>query len=307
MTRDAVESTARSSFSVSIRAPAKVNLILRILDRRPDGYHNVWSVMQTVGLDDDVSIRLERAHSEIRLHCSAQFLGADQTNLVYRAAAAVLERSNIKIGLDIVLAKHIPMGAGLGGGSSDAAATIFALNHLLKLEWSVRDMMQVGEELGSDVPFFFSAPSAIVTGRGEQVNSLEVSGSRWIVLINPGFSIETKWAYRQLSESRRQVKPLSSDHCRLETAGHVTWEQILSMAENDFEIPVFEAYPLLREIKMQLLKQKAETALLSGSGATVFGVFVDEVKARQAVAHFSANGQCKVFLVPTGAHLSVEL
>ena len=90
------------------------------------------------------------------------------------------------------------MGAGLGGGSSDAAATIIALNHLLKLGWSVRDMMEVGQALGSDVPFFFSAPSAIISGRGEQVHSLEVTGSRWIVLVNPGFPIETKWAYGQL-------------------------------------------------------------------------------------------------------------
>ena len=262
--------------------------------------------MQTVGLDDHVSIRLERAHSEITLRCNTQSLGVGQTNLVYRAAAAVLERSKIKRGLDIVLAKHIPMGAGLGGGSSDAAATIIALNHLLKLEWSVRDMMEVGQALGSDVPFFFSAPSAIISGRGEQVHSLEVTGSRWIVLVNPGFPIETKWAYGQLSESRRQVKPLSSHHRRLETAGTVTWEEILSMVENDFEIPVFEAYPQLREIKMQLLKQEAEGALLSGSGATVFGVFVDEAKARQAVARFSANEQWKVFLASTGTRLSVE-
>ena len=306
MTRDPVEITPSSSSSVSIRAPAKVNLILRILDRRPDGYHNVWSVMQTVGLEDHVSIRLDPAHSEITLHCNAQSLSVDRTNLVYRAAAAVLERSKIQTGLDIVLAKHIPMGAGLGGGSSDAAATIIALNHLLKLEWSVRDMMEVGQALGSDVPFFFSAPSAIISGRGEHVHSMEVTGSRWIVLVNPGFPIETKWAYGRLSESRRQVKPLSSNHHRLETAGTVTWEQILSMAENDFENPVFEAYPQLREIKMQLLKQEAEGALLSGSGATVFGIFVDEVKARRAMARFSANEQWKVFLVPTGARLSIE-
>lgn len=298
MTRDTVELNANFLSAVSVPAPAKVNLILRILDRRPDGFHNLWSVMQTVRLEDEVSIRLSQAHSEIKLQCDSLSLNADQTNLVYRAAAAVLQRTGRKVGLDVNLAKRIPMGAGLGGGSSDAAATIIGLNHLLNLGWSTMDMAGVGQALGSDVPFFFSAPSAVVSGRGEHVDAIEVTGSRWVVLVNPGFSVETKWAYQQLSATRSQVRPLSDRHAALARNSKVSWEQILSLAENDFEAPVFQAHPQLREIKMQLLKAEAEVALLSGSGATVFGVFQTEAKARQAVARFSVNPQFKVFAVP---------
>ena len=121
----------------------------------------------------------------------------------------MLQRSEQKIGLDIVLTKRIPMGAGLGGGSSDAAATIVGLNRLLNLGWSATDMAKVGQALGSDVPFFFFAPSATVTGRGEQVNPIRIAGRRWVVLVSPGFPIETKWAYQQLTSTRSGVQALS--------------------------------------------------------------------------------------------------
>ncbi|MEK7272573.1 MAG: hypothetical protein AAB047_01970, partial [Nitrospirota bacterium] len=136
MTRPHEDSPNPSRSAVTVFAPAKVNLILRVLDRRPDGFHNVWSLMQTVGLEDVVTIRLAPQHTEIRLQCDSHSLSVDQTNLGYRAAAAVLVQLQRKIGLDIQLAKRIPMGAGLGGGSSDAAATILGINRLLNVGWS---------------------------------------------------------------------------------------------------------------------------------------------------------------------------
>jgi 4-diphosphocytidyl-2-C-methyl-D-erythritol kinase len=283
--------------SVTVLAPAKINLILRILDRRPDGFHNLWSLMQTVGLEDEVAIQLSQDHTTIRLQCDSLSLTTDHTNLVHRAAAAVLHQSERKIGLDIVLTKRIPMGAGLGGGSSDAAATIIGLNRLLNLGWSAMDMAQVGQVLGSDVPFFFFAPSATVTGRGEQVNPVRITGSRWVILVNPGFPVETKWAYQQLSSTRAGVQPLSNSHAALGRERHLSWEQILEAAENDFEMPVFKAHPVLQEIKRKLLDQGAEAALLSGSGATVFGVFRNEVEALQARERFQTEPQRKVFAV----------
>lgn len=295
MTSNDIDLTRPSA--VSVPAPAKVNLILRILDRRPDGFHNLWSVMQTVRLEDEVLVRLNARSDDIKLHCDSQTLTTDHTNLVYRAAAAVLQRSKQMVGLDITLIKRIPMGAGLGGGSSDAAATILALNHILDLGWSATDMADVGQTLGSDVPFFFFAPSAVVSGRGEHVGAIELTGSRWVVLVNPGFSIETKWAYQQLSTTRSHLRPLSGRHAALAQNGKVSWEQIVSVAENDFEIPVFQAHPQLQEIKTELLQAEAEVALLSGSGATVFGVFPTEAKAKQAMNRFSIYPQYKVFAV----------
>jgi 4-diphosphocytidyl-2-C-methyl-D-erythritol kinase len=287
--------------AITVLAPAKINLILRILDRRADGFHNLWSLMQTVGLEDEVAIQLSRNHFDIKLQCDSRSLSTDQTNLVYRAAAAVLQRSERKVGLEIALTKRIPMGAGLGGGSSDAAATIVGLNRLLNLEWAATDMAQVGQALGSDVPFFFFAPSATVAGRGEQVNPIRITGSRWVVLVNPGFAVETKWAYQQLSSTRSSVQPLSESHAVVGRERLLSWEQVLGLTENDFEIPVFKAHPVLREIKQKLLSQGAEAALLSGSGATVFGIFRDEAGAQQARARFQAESQLKVFAVPAGS------
>src|SRR4051794_6314310 len=144
LSREVVINPPQNTPDITVFAPAKVNLILRILDRRSDGFHNLWSVMQTVGLDDEVQIRLRTDRQDIQLRCDATDLAADQTNLVYRAAAAVLVQAQQSIGLDIELRKRIPMGAGLGGGSSDAAATIIGLNSVLQLKWSLAQMAGLG-------------------------------------------------------------------------------------------------------------------------------------------------------------------
>lgn len=288
-----------SSPVLTVAAPAKINLILRVLDRRTDGYHNLWSLMQTVGVADELTLSHDPHHSAIRLQCDQPSLKTDSSNLVYRAAAAVLQQGGQTVGLDIRLVKRIPMGAGLGGGSSDAAATIMGLNRLLRLGWSVEKMAEIGQGLGSDVPFFLFAPTAIVAGRGEQVTPVRISGTRWVVLVNPGFEVETKWAYQQLAATRAGVQPISDAHRALGNGPDLSWEQILQVAENDFEVPVFKAFPTLQQIKQQLLAEGAEAALLSGSGATVFGVFHDEATARQAQNGFRAEPQFKVFVTST--------
>jgi len=175
------------------------------------------------------------------------------------------------------------------------------LNHLLDLGWTAKDMMEVGQALGSDVPFFFTAPSAFVSGRGEQVAPVRLVGSKWVVLVNPGFSVETKWAYQELSSSRTHVPALSDQQAALDREHEMSWEQIMQAAENDFETPVFAAHPDLRVIKRDLLTQGAETALLSGSGATVFGVFRDEARAKQAHAYFQPRPRYRVFVVATAS------
>ena len=288
-----------SPSEITVFAPAKINVILRILDRRPDGFHNLWSIMHTVALDDEVQIRLCADRQDIHLRCDATQLLADQSNLVYRAATAVLARARQSIGLDIELRKRIPMGAGLGGGSSDAAATIIGLNHLLRLEWSPTQMAEVGQSLGSDVPFFLFGPSAFVAGRGEIVRPVVVEGARWVVLVNPGFGVDTKWAYQELAATRTSVMPLSPGQRELDRQSRVGWAQLIAAGENDFEAPVFAAHGVLRDIKLTLQTHGAEIALLSGSGATVFGVFADEARARLAQTQFAHESSTKTFLVPT--------
>ena len=297
--KEAVINPQPSPSEVTVFAPAKINLILRILDRRPDGFHNLWSIMQTVALEDEVQIRLSADRRDIQLRCDATRLAADQSNLVYRAAAEVLKRAQHAIGLDIELCKRIPMGAGLGGGSSDAAATIIGLNRLLQLEWTPMQMADAGQSLGSDVPFFLFAPSAFVAGRGEKVRPVVVEGARWVVLVNPGFEVNTKWAYQELAATRTDVAPLSQAQRELDRQSRVSWAQLIAASENDFEAPVFAAHGRLREIKQTLQAQGAEIALLSGSGATVFGVFADEASARLAQAQFVGENLMNVFVVST--------
>lgn len=285
---------------VRVQAPAKVNLILRVLDRRPDGYHEVWSLMQTVGLYDELRIAIRPESSPtIDLRCDDATLAVDQTNLVSRAAALVLERAHHRVSVSIDLQKRIPMGAGLGGGSSDAAATILGLNHLLGLGWSPSVMREIGQVLGSDVPFFFAAPTAVATGRGEQIRPVAIAESRWVLLVNPGFAVDTRWAYQQLAFTRRMVAPVHESARRLGRQPVLKWEDIIGAAANDFEPPVCGAHPILRGIKTRLSEAGADMALLSGSGATVFGVFRDKARASQAQEAFSREQSHKVYLVET--------
>ena len=285
---------------VRVQAPAKINLILRVLDRRSDGYHDVWSLMQTVALYDDLRIAVHPAESPaIDVQCDDAALPVDQTNLVFRAAALVLEQTGHRAKVSIDLQKRIPMGAGLGGGSSDAAATILALNHLFELGWSRSMMADVGQRLGSDVPFFFAAPTAVATGRGERIEPTTLAETRWVLLINPGFAVDTRWAYGQLSSSRRGAMPLHDSAQRLGRMPVVQWPAIIEAAANDFETPVYGAHPILSEVKVGLTAAGAEMALLSGSGATVFGVFRDQQRAAQAQALFGRDQRHKVFLVET--------
>jgi 4-diphosphocytidyl-2-C-methyl-D-erythritol kinase len=168
-------------------------------------------------------------------------------------------------------------------------------------------MGSVGAPLGSDVPFFLFAPSALVRGRGEDVTAVAVTGTRWIVLVNPGFPIETRWAYEQLSAGRAAVQPLSNELRRIDLGGTMSWEQAVALMENDFEAALAPTHDVLGKIKQQLLAAGAEAALLSGSGATVFGVFRDKPAAVRAQRALSRTEGWRVFAVPAGtAPLSCE-
>ena len=294
---------------VRVWAPAKVNLILRVLDRRPDGYHNLWSLMQTVGLEDELRILLKPGSPGLSLACDDATLPTDGRNLIHRAATLVLERASLQgdqaVGLEIRVTKRIPVSAGLGGGSSDAAATIIGLNRLLALGWSDHEMAAVGQVLGSDVPFFFFAPTARVRGRGEDVAALTMTGARWVVLVHPGFPIETRWAYDRLAALRTTVRSLSPALALIMGRATVRWEDVIPLMENDFEGALTPEHPVLGAIKCELLSAGAESALLSGSGATVFGIFRDEAAATRARASVERAPGRKAFAVRAGTRALV--
>lgn len=280
-------------------APAKINVVLRVLERQPSGYHALWSLMQTVSLVDDIQLRFDPRGTGIDLQCQGGPVQPGPENLVYRAAQLVLERSGIRGRLKINLTKRVPVSAGLGGGSSDAAATISGLNTLFDLKWSLEEMVALGGMLGSDIPFFFAAPSAIVQGWGQEIRAVRAVEKRWIVLVNPGFPIETKTAFEQLAAGRaggKPILPVSDALRRIETSGHWTWEEILPHMENDFEEALFPLYEPLGRIKKDLMAAGAEGALLSGSGATVFGVFADQGAALAAHEQLKQEVGWRVFV-----------
>ena len=282
--------------------PAKVNLILRVGERLPNGYHALWSLMQTVGLTDELTIRIDSSFTGIRFECAGLQVSQATDNLVYQAADLVLQKvlknTGSTIGVEISLRKHIPVAAGLGGGSSDAAATIMGLNRVLGCGWSLSDMIPLGQQLGSDVPFFFAGPTAVIQGIGNRISPVTLPGGRWILLVNPGFPIHTKSAYQRLDEGRGAG--LQSDNYlpQLNGTDLLSWDDVFPLIKNDFEDVLLDDYPELVHIKTALLTAGAEAALVSGSGATVFGIFSDESKAQHAKTQLADSPQWRVFVAP---------
>jgi len=292
---------AMSSRRVEASAPGKINLVLRVLDQRPDGYHNLSSVMQTVELADTISAEEVPGSSEISLSCEGTDLPVGPENLVHRAAQSVSHRLKRSVGLHIRLHKRLPVAAGVGGGSSDAAATIEALAVLLQTGWSHVEMAQIGRELGSDVPFFFHGPTALVEGRGERVTPLRIDGERWLVLANPGIAISTVWAYGKLVESRSgaRIAPLSRA-ASSPAEFPVSWDQWLPLIENDFQTVVEGIYPMIRDLRLRLLGQGAQAAMLCGSGSSVFGIFSSEKAAKQAAVELGCVLGWRLWVTRTG-------
>lgn len=296
-----------ASGSVEVAAHGKVNLILRVLDRRPDGYHNLWSVMQAFDLADTVVAEADGA-SGIHLVCEGADLPADSTNLAYRAAERVLARLNERQGIRLLVRKRLPVAAGVGGGSSDAAAAIQALATLFKTGWSRAMMAEVGQEVGSDVPFFFYGPTALVEGRGERVSPLRLEEERWLLLVNPGIAIPTSWAYEKLAAARAtgrgrvSARPHMPRLATSSAAGEppmVDWNALLAAIENDFAPVMEQEYPVLRDIRLLLLERGAQAAMLSGSGSTVFGVFSSARSAWTAADGLDQRSGWRVWVTRT--------
>jgi 4-diphosphocytidyl-2-C-methyl-D-erythritol kinase len=256
-----------------LRAFAKINLDLRILGRRDDGYHEVRTILQTIDWYDEIHI--SRAD---RFHFSGAGTPEDDTNLVVRAVRAYERVSNAPAPVQIRLVKNIPIGRGLGGGSSDAATTFMGLQRFFKRALDPDEVFQELRNLGSDVPFFTIGGKAEGTGRGDQVGRLDDETNYWLVLVDPGVNIPTTEAYSWLTV------PDKSN----------TIEGFRAHLGNDFEAPVFKRYPELAGIKDEILKLGAWRAALSGSGSTIFGQFESEESARQAATALAARFGVKV-------------
>ncbi len=249
---------------MQILAPAKINLSLRVVGKRADGFHEIETLLAPISLYDKIDI--EKQNRWIDFICDDPALSTGDDNLVVRAAKLFLERTKIKGGVSIKLQKKIPHGAGLGGGSSDAAATLRALNELFETKLSREELLKVASEIGSDVPFFLFESAALCKGRGEIVEPTKLKTKLSVLLLKPSFGVPTAWAYSRWEESK-EISDVSYAPQSLNGQTFV----------NDLERPVFEKFVFLAQLKSWLLKQsEVNAALMSGSGSTVFAVLKDK-------------------------------
>ncbi len=270
--------TARSA---RVRAPAKVNLELRVLGRRSDGYHELRTVFQTISLADTIDIAFTPARrTAISVTADVEIPGG---NIMERAAGLALEAMRAAGRVEMRLKKRIPMGAGLGGGSSDAAAVLLALPVLAGKALTPQKQVDVAAALGSDVPFFLLGGSAVGLGRGTELYPLPDRPAAWGVLVAPGIHVSTAEAYRDLARPELTSGAAQSIISVFQSS---VWNGVECASEglgwNDFEAVVFARYPRLKALKRQLERLGATPAMLSGSGSALFGVFRDREQAGRA-------------------------
>lgn len=259
---------------LQMKAPAKVNYRLDVLRRREDGYHDLRMVMQRVDLCDEIEIALTDEPG-IRVTCGNDGVPDGPANIAWRAADRLLQLSDFKGGIDIAITKRIPVAAGLGGGSSDAASVLMGVNELLGLGLTETRLREIGVKLGADVPFFIFKETAIAEGIGDELTALTGMPQLSIVLANPGIHVSTAWVYQNLQlTGKGEAAIIPSSYREL--------EDVCAILSNDLEPVTFGKFPVVRELKELLSSLGAAGTLMSGSGATVFALFADDESARQA-------------------------
>jgi len=277
---------------LTVKAPAKINLFLEIIGKRPDGYHNLETVMQTINLYDELSF--ETAEGGISLECSDKALSAGGDNIVYRAAAALKERYGIRKGVRIYLKKEIPMGAGLGGGSSDAAATLKTLVQMWQIDIKDKELKAIASKLGADVPFFLTGGTALCEGIGDIVTPLAKIKNMLIILANPGFGVPTAQVYKKIKfplTNQRKVDKIQT----LIYDGSFDLKGAFESCFNRLEEFVFPDYPEIAEIK-RVLTELGCASFMSGSGATVYGILGSQSQSETIQSKLQKHG-CKTWLV----------
>jgi 4-diphosphocytidyl-2-C-methyl-D-erythritol kinase len=254
---------------MQLLAPAKINLSFQVKGRRPDGFHEIETLMAPISLADRLTIERVGDDGQMRFSCDDPSLPTGDDNLVVRAANLFREATKVADGITVSLEKKIPHGAGLGGGSSDAATTLIGLNEMFETRLPREDLLNLAAQLGSDVPFFVVGSSAICRGRGELVSPISLKTNLHLLLLKPAFGVPTPWAYGQWKESRELP---GVDYSPQEFRGMRFF--------NDLEKPVFEKFVFLARLKTWLRKQpEVAVALMSGSGSTVFAVLRDGAEA----------------------------
>jgi 4-diphosphocytidyl-2-C-methyl-D-erythritol kinase len=271
-------------------APAKLNLLLKITGLRNDGFHEIVSVFVPVALYDTLMIRKRERGLEV--HCSGRQLPRGEENLVHRAATRFFENAGIDGGAEIRLTKSIPVSSGLGGGSSDAAATLLGLNQLWGNPLKRGELEAVALSLGADVPFFLLRRPAVARGIGEILQPIEKFRSFWYVIVSPHVMVSTAWAYSKVKLELTKKENLD----KIYGIGKAD-TNISDILSNDLERVTFGKYPFLRSIKTSLIELGAFGSLMSGSGPSIFGLFHSEKKAQEAGKRLASDTSGDVFVV----------
>jgi len=253
----------------SIKAYAKINISLDVIRKLSSGYHEIQSVMHKIDLCDHISIS-GMDEDRIILTCDNPEIPRDSSNTAYKAVELLKNRFSIRKGVIINIQKNIPVCAGLGGGSSDAASTLLMLNDIWNLDLSLSQLSELGAEIGMDVPFFINSDAAFVSGKGENVQSIKPS-EMYVVVVTPDIRILTQEAYQLLDLNNSQKSGLKTPKV-LEALKKSDIQALSDAMHNDFEEKIMNNYPELAEIKEKMLKNKALNAMLSGSGSTVFSI-----------------------------------
>ena len=273
----------RETAPLTVFSPAKINLYLRILGKRPDGYHELETLMLPLDFGDEITLRPNA--DGLTLQCNNPSLPTDDSNLALRAAKRLAERCGVKRGAKIALTKRTPLAAGLGGGSSNAAAVLLGLKQLWGLQTDDSVLHELAAGMGSDINFFMAGGAALCRGRGERIEAIPCNLSASVLLVNPGFGISTKWAYetwaKATAESRLTVSP-SQVSLLLRALAEDDLDGVSRCLFNSLEAPSIRKFPVLELIKNAMRDYGARGALMSGSGATVFGLFADPKAAERS-------------------------
>ena len=288
-----------SQSSLSLPSFAKINWSLQILGKRPDGYHEVKTILQTISLHDDLDFEVSR-DGEVVLSCDEPDIPTDDRNLIVRAAYSLRDRFDIDKGARIYLKKRIPAKGGLGGGSSNAAVTLLALAQLWELEATLPSLLEVAAGLGADVPFFLVGGCALATGIGATISPLLDSGddTQHLIVITPNASVPTAEAYAAISSNAlttTKSDPILSSSHQEAISGSCIPRPPYGDLKNDFEPVIFDIEPEIRRAKETLLQAGAFRALLAGSGSSVFGTFADQKTQERALNEIPKQAGWRVF------------
>lgn len=260
-----------------VKAPAKINLTLDVLHKRPDGYHEVEMIMTTVDLADRIGLE-RREDGIIRISAADRFIPEDRRNLAYQAAELLKHTYGVTEGVTITIEKNIPVAAGLAGGSSDAAATLKGLNKLWKLGRSIDELAELGAKIGSDVPFCVYGGTALATGRGERILHLPAPPNCWVILAKPKIGVSTADVYGNLKLDKLSHPPTEQMIKAIETKDY---RLLCNSMGNVLETVTMDLYPEVRVLKEQMQRFGADSVLMSGSGPTVFGLVEHESRVHR--------------------------